>query len=346
MLLFIFLIFSICVLTSVTALTSKKTISFLTWADYIDPDLIRSFEAEFNIKVKEVYFETDEEREQKLAYTSGEGYDLILVSGPYIASHSKRNWISPLDLSQIPNIEHIDDRWRNAYPKAETYAVPYLWGAIGIAYRTDLMSEKIVSWKQFFEPHPSLSGKIGMINDSKEVIGMALKSFEYSINSENSMELEKVEQLLLSQKPFVREYSTPNLTKKSPMVSGEMWMRMTYNGDALMLQEYSSKIEFVVPKEGTGLWVDYLTIPQSSKKKDSAMAFINFLNSPKNAARLAAYVYYATPNKSAENFLPPDHLTNPVIYPPKEVLDRSEFFKKLPPKIERKRNLIFLKVTR
>ncbi len=331
-------------ITDVYASSEKETLVFLTWADYMDPDLIKRFEEKFNTKLKQVYFESDEQREQKLALTSGQGYDLVVVSGAYVAAHTKRQWIAPLDFSQIPNIQHIAPRWRTAFPKTENYTVPYFWGTIGITYRKDLVSGEVNSWKQLFQPDESLRGKIGMFNDSKEVIGIALKALNYSINSKDRKELTEAEKLLITQKPFVKMYSTGDLVPKKVMVEGKVWMGMAYNGEALLLQERHPEIRFVVPEEGTGLWVDYLAVMQSSKKKELAMAFINFLNTPKNAAQLASFLNYATPNHAAEKFMPPEYLKNPLIYPNQEVLAKSEFFKKLSPRSERKRNLIFSKI--
>lgn len=322
----------------------ERTLSFLSWADYIDPELVKAFETEFQVTLKEVFFETDEEREQKLAYTSGKGYDVVLVGGPFVAVHAKRQWITPLDFAKIPNIQHVDTRWRHAYPQAETYGVPYFWGTLGIAYRTDLIPGTIHSWQQLFRPDANLKGRVGMINDSNDVIGMALKALGHSLNSTDHQALAEVEALLLAQQPYVSLYSTPNLTPQSPMVTGDLHMRMTYNGDALTIQDFNPNIAFVVPEEGTGLWVDYLVIPKSSKKQALALAFINFLNAPKNAARLANYVNYASPNRAARALLSPEHLNNPVIYPPSTVLSRSEFPWKMPPRTERKRNLLFSRV--
>ena len=317
---------------------------FLSWADYIDPALVKTFEEQFNVTVKEVFFETDEDREQKLAYTAGKGYDVMLVGGSYIASYVKRDWVAPIDTTKIPTLKHIESRWKQAFPEAETHGVPYFWGTMGIAYRKDLVPEKIDSWQQFFKPSGALRGKIGMINDSFETIGMALIALKYSRNSTDSKALAEAERLLLSQRPYVNLYSTPILTEKSPMVTGEQWMCMSYNGDALTIQAYNPQIEFVVPKEGAGLWVDYLMVSKSSEHKDLAMAFINFLNEPKNAAQLATYLNYASPNAAAKQFLSAEHLNNPVIYPPQEILSRSEFTQKLPPRIERQRNIVFSKV--
>jgi spermidine/putrescine transport system substrate-binding protein len=82
----------------------------------------------------------------------------------------------------------------------------------------------------------------------------------------------------------------------------------------------------------------------SSKQKALAKAFINFLNEPNNAARLAQFAYYATPNLAAEKLLPEDFLSNPYIYPPAKVLAKSEIYQPLPGEILRIRNRILNRV--
>jgi len=150
--------------------------------------------------------------------------------------------------------------------------------------------------------------------------------------------------LLLSQKSFVKLYSWSGHSKDSPIVKGDLWMALTYNGDAMTLIKSHPRITYVVPQEGANLWIDYLVVMQASNNKTLAMEFINFLNEPRNAAQLASYLMYATANKAAKKFLPPEHLNNPVLYPDEATIDRSEVYKELPPRIVRKRNQIFSKL--
>lgn len=322
----------------------KQELVFLTWSEYMDPDLIKEFEDKFNAKVKNVYFETEDKREELLTMTMGKGYDVVLASGIKVESYIMRNWLFPLNRDRIPNIKHIDQKWLSANPKITTYAVPYLWGTLGIAYRKDLIKGKVTSWRQLFEPAEILRGKILMINDVRDGVGMALKSLGYSANSANSEELAKAEALLLAQKPFVKRYGYLALTEESGLLKGDFLMAMLYNGDALTLQDLGPHVGFAVPVEGTNIWCDFLMVMEASPRKDLAVSFINFLNAPENAARLAEYVNYASPNKAALKLLPKDHLEDPIIYPDKEVLDRSEFYKMLPPRVQKKYNTIFSKV--
>lgn len=180
-----------------------------------------------------------------------------------------------------------------------------------------------------------------MIKQGRDVIGMALKSLGYSQNSEDAAALTQAQQLLLEQKPYVKAYSYVAITERSALVSGEVAAAMVFNGDAVTLMKLDSKIEFIVPSEGTNLGVDYFTITQSSPHKTLAKAFINFINEPENAARIAKFVNYPTPNKAAEKLLAPAHRLSTIIYPDALTLERSEFFAELSPVVVRRRNEIF-----
>ncbi|MGE0085195.1 MAG: spermidine/putrescine ABC transporter substrate-binding protein [Desulfococcaceae bacterium] len=324
--------------------TDRQSLVFLNWSEYLSPELVKAFETGFSASVKEVFFETNEMRDEKLALTNGQGYDIVLVSGSAVEHYAGQKWICPLNFGKIPNIRHIESRWRNAFPGAQQYAVPYTWGTLGIAWRKDLFDGKVSKWKHLFEPAEPLRGKIMMIRDSNETIGMALKSLGYSVNSTDMAQLGEAEKVLLAQKSFVREYSYIMLDKTSGLITGDYHIAMVYNGDAVALQHLNENIAFTVPQEGTNIWVDYLAIMESSDKKDLAHAFLNFLNEAENAAKSASFLYYATPNRAAEKYLPAEHLNNPLIYPSADILFRSEFFRKLPPRIKKERNAIFSRV--
>ncbi len=322
----------------------KNELVFLTWDEYVDPDLIKKFEKKFNAIVKFVYFENDEKRNELLSFTKGTGYDVILVADGRLATYIKRGWITPINTSNVPNLKYIESRFIPLDSNGKIKAVPYLWGTTGIAYRRDLLKMDIYSWKQLYNPTEILRKKIIMISDSTDTINLALKCLGYSLNTEDIKELDEVDKLLLSQKPFVRSYSYTTLSKESPLVTGEIWMLMMYNGDALSLQKHNPEIKFLVPSEGTQLWVDCLALNSSSTKKELALSFINFFHEPENAAKSALYLNYATPNLEAKKLLPSEHLNNTNIYPSEEIISKSEFVKQLSPLAQKKRNNIFFKL--
>jgi spermidine/putrescine transport system substrate-binding protein len=323
----------------------ERELILLNWADYIDPDLVKAFEARFNTRVRLVFFEGDEARESLLAKSQGRGYDLVLINGPRLDTYRRAGWLAPIAAEDVPNLRHIDPRWRETYG-AEGWAVPYTWGTTGIAYRSDLVGEPIASWRQFFQPAEALRGKISLVKASRDIIGSALKCLGHSLNSEDPTELDAAEALLRAQRPYVKTYTYVDLDEHSQLVTGDVAVAMMYSGDALMVKKHQPSIVYVLPEEGGGLWVDYLVVMQSSPRKKLATDFINFLNEPENAARLAEFLYYATPNLAAEKLLPTAFLQDPTIYPSATTLKKSEFAVPLSPRVTKRYNRIFDELTR
>lgn len=324
---------------------AKNELTFLTWSEYMDPDILQEFEAKFKTKVNMIYFESDDARSDLLIQTEGKGYDLIMSDGISIEQYKKSGWLAPIDINAVPNLKYINKKWLTMFEAANGYAAPYFWGTLGIAYRSDMVKGDIDSWMHLFQPSQEMRGKIAMILNSRDVIGAALKALGYSVNSTDKDEIKKAADLLMSQKPFVKDYSYINLDETSALVKGDIVMAMAYSGDALMLSDIDERIKYVVPKEGSNIWIDYLLVSKYSKNKSLAYAFINFMNEPDIAARQAQYVYYATPNKKAEELLPKNFLSDPVIYPSKEIIDKSESYKRLSGRITRYRNQVFSEVT-
>ncbi|MFZ5765055.1 MAG: polyamine ABC transporter substrate-binding protein [Thermodesulfobacteriota bacterium] len=327
------------------AVTDRKLV-ILNWSDYLDPEVLAEFTRKTGIRVNEVYFETDELRNEMLVTAGGKGFDLILASGISIAAYAGRGWLSPLAEEEIPNLRFVDKKWREAFPAASRFGVPYLWGTLGIAYRADLLSEPVTSWMALFRPTADLKGKVLMYKDSRDMMGMALKALGHSANSTDPAALDAAKTLLLAQKPFVRSYSFYALTEDADLVTGKAAISMMYNGDALTLKEFNPTIAFVVPNEGGNLWCDYFVLSTSSDKHELAVQFLNFIHEPAVMARLARFASFATTNTAAEKLLPADFLTDPVIYPPPTILARSESYVPLPPRVMKRINTIFNTVIR
>ena len=324
--------------------TAKRELIVLNWSEYLDPELVEDFENEFDVEVRELYFASDDLRDTMMLEMGGTGYDVVLVSGVNIDAYRRRGWLAPLVRDEIPALEFVDSKWFDIFPRSQGYAIPYFWGTLGIAYRKDMLPKPITSWRELYDPAPYLRGKISIIGSSRDAIGMALKTLGYSANSSDKAQLREAEQLLLTQKPFVTTYNYLGLTEESAMVSGEIVAAMVYSGDVLMLRQHHPDIEYAVPAEGGNLWVDYWTVMEASKNKDLAKAFLNYLNEPENAAALAEYVSYATPNKAAERLMPEEFLSDPVIYPSPAVLEKSEAYTQLSPRAEKMRNLIITRL--
>jgi len=333
--------FFLCFLSCLHVQAEVQPLVLLNWADYMDPEILAKFSQQTGIEVKEVYFDSDEGRDELMATSSGKGYDLIIVNGVAIEQYTKQNWLQAIPSPAPNNFSHIDLNWSEAFPSSKKYAVPFFWGTLGIAYRSDLVTSPITQWHDIFQPKEELKGKITLMNSAREVIAASLKSLGYSTNTTDKKEFQQAIKLMQQQAPHVNSYNYIDLDETSSLLTGETFAAMMYSGDALTLQEVNENIEYVLPEEGGNIWIDYFAVSASSNQKDNAWKFINFLNQPKIAAHLAEYLYYASPNKAARKLLDEEFLSDKVIFPDQSSLKNSEFFKPLPPRQLKKLNKSF-----
>ena len=316
-----------------TAATPPKELVFLTWSEYIDPEIVTEFEKTHNAKIRFIYYQSDDNRDQIVLDANGKGFDIVILNGLKVATYAKRGWLEPLNTEKIPHLKFTNPKWHSWFESTQTYTSPYLWGTIGIAYRADLVSEPITRWIQLYQPQESLRNKIVMIDSQREVIGLALKALGYSMNSTNINEIKEAEILLNNQKPFVYAYSYMSVSESSSLVTGDAHAALAYNGDALFVMEHEKNIQFVLPEEGSNIWVDYLAVFKSAQNKKLAYQFLDFLQQPRIATKLALYTNYATTNVKAHELLPQEFTNNLAIYPNQETLSKSEPDKNLPTRI-------------
>jgi len=332
-------------LTAAPAHAEKAQLHFYTWVEYMDPEVVKDFSRRNNVEVKFSYFNSDSERDQRLTESNGRGYDLVMLNGPVIETYRKLGWLEPLDEARMPQLRNASARWRDAYPAARRYAIPYMLGTIGVAYRSDLVPGGVDSWLALFQPAKALCGRIYMGGDSRELINIALKASGARANSTDPAEYRRAEALLLKQKPCVASYEYPT-ADKSILSDGRAVAAMAFSSDMATLQEIDPRVRYVIPREGGGLWADYIGVLATSSNKRLATAFLNYLHTPAVHARLTEYTGAMPTNPAAEKLLPPEVRANRTIFPDPQVLARSEEDKGSPPEINRLRNAIFSKVVR
>lgn len=318
----------LCAVSSPT-IASEKQLHFLSWPDYIDSDLIEKFERQNDIDIVRQEYISDAQRDTFMQESKGQGYDIILVNGMVLENYIRKGWTTALPEGYTEKLHTIDKRWWHAYHAAEWYAVPYFWGTLGIAYRSDLVSPGINSWMELFRPNTSLRGKVSIMSASRETIGMALKALDYSLNTRSSAKVNKALTMLKEQYPHYQAHAPMDALTQSKLVSGELHAAMMYSGTVQIMQRLDNRIKYVVPKEGGSIWVDYLVVSSKSKNKQAAWDFIEFINEPEHATQLAYYLYYATTNKGALALLDQNFLDNETIYPDPKALEKSEILQPL-----------------
>lgn len=309
-----------------------------TWVEYIAPEIKTQFEEECGVKVIETNFDSNETLLATLQ-AGGADYDIVVPSDYMVQIMVEEGMLMELDWNVITNIQNMEELNVNQYFDPEQkYTVPYFWSTSGFAVDTNVVTDYTDSWSMVFDPNSPYCGKISMLDDERETIGAALMYLGYSINDTDPVHLEEAKNLLIEQSKCVKAYDSQ--TNDDLIISGETVMAHIWTGDAILAGDPSPEVGgregiiYVIPQEGCTIWQDNLAIPVGAPNAYTAMIFMNYLNFPEIAAQNAESVGYSTPNKAAKEFINPEMLTNEVIYPPAEVLQRLQWIEDVGPALE------------
>ena len=305
------------------------------WGEYIDESVIQDFEAETGIHVVYDLFETNEEM-YPVIEAGGVAYDVVCPSDYMIQKMVENDLLAEIDFDNIPNIDQIDPEYMErskAFDPENKYSVPYTWGTVGILYNDKRLEELGVeppdSWMDLWDPR--LSGEILMQDSVRDAFMCALKPLGYSLNSTDPGELEEAKELLIQQKPLVQAYVIDQVRDK--MLGEEAAVGVIYSGEMLYLQELAEgkdfHLEYVIPQEGTNLWIDSWVIPKNARNKENAEKWIDFLCRPDIAKRNFEYITYATPNRGAFELLDPELQQNKAVFPDWDSLQNAEVYQYL-----------------
>ncbi|MEF9894984.1 MAG: spermidine/putrescine ABC transporter substrate-binding protein [Clostridia bacterium] len=312
------------VLCCVPACALAQSITVYNWYDYIDEDVIHQFEDETGIEVKYANFTTNEEMYAKLSAGASE-YDVLFPSDYIIERMIKQGELAKLNLANMPNVAGLSEWLKKPdYDPTGEYSVAYMWGSVGLLYNTEMVPEPITSWKSIFDPANKKS--VLMMDSIRDALGITLKYLGYSMNTRAPEELEAAKQALIKQKAdgIVKGYLVDET--KDKMISGEAPMALVWSGDALYAMSEAPELAYVVPDEGSNVWVDGMCIPASSKNKEAAEKFIDFLCRPDIARKNMDYIYYSTPIQAVVDGMSDEEKNNLTLNPSQDIIDRCEFF--------------------
>ncbi len=308
----------------------RQVLNLYTWADYLAPDTIPSFEKLTGIKVHASYFDSNETLESRML-TGHSGFDVVIASGPYFERQLRSGAYRALDESELPNLRNLDPAIAAraaAYDPGNAHGVVYTWGTFGIGYNERLVGDAlphvaIDSWRLIFDP--AMAAKlarcgINMLDAPAGVVRLVLKYLGRNPDAPTAQDLAQVESVLLGVRPYIR--TIDSTTGTQAMVNGDICIALSYSDDMTQARRRAREagrdvhIGFVIPKEGSLVWYDLLAIPRDAPHVASAYAFINYLMDPEVIARITDYVGSANGNAAATRYLDPATAADPVIYPP------------------------------
>ena len=340
---------------------AKKTpnkLNIYNWSDYINPEAIPDFEREFGIQVTYDIYDSSEIVDTKLM-TGNSGYDIVVHASSFTARLAPAGIFHQIDFDKLPNWHHLDPTLiRKADEKYSNglQGVPFFWGTTGIAYNVNLIKQRMAdapvdSSALIFDPEVIAKFTdcgISFLDDPTSVIPMAMLYLGYPANSVDLEHLREVEQLVKSVRPYVTYFSSTKMLQDLP--SEEVCIAMSWSGDYSVASNRAREagidieLDYIIPKEGSGMWFDNMYIPADAPHKENAYLFLNYMLRPEVIAASTDYIGYANANKSATPLVDPKIAENIAIYPDASTLERLQTTEVLAPKEERKRSRTWTKI--
>ena len=295
------------------------------WGEYIDPEVIELFEEETGYKVHYEEFETNEEMYAIIA-KGARSYDVICPSDYMVEKMIQNELLAEIDYSNVPNLQYIGEQYMTSaegFDPGNKYCVPYTWGTVGIMYNKTMVDDEVNSWSILFDE--KYEGQILMQASVRDAYCVALSYLGYSINTLDEDELKEATDLLISQKPIVQAYVIDQVRDK--MIKNAAALAVIYSGEAIYMQEENPNLEYVVPDEGSNVWIDGWVIPKDCQNKEAAEAWINFMCDPEIALMNFEYITYSTPNEASRELIEDEAIRNSQIaFPDDAVLSRCHVY--------------------
>lgn len=322
---------------------SGEKVIVYNWGEYLDPKTIELFEEETGISVTYEEYETNEIMYPKIV-SQAIAYDVVCPSDYMIQRMIENDLLAEINWDNIPNIKNMDPTYMEqskSFDPKNKYSVPYCVGTVGILYNKSMVKEPVDSWDILW--NPKYKDSILMQDSVRDAFAVALKRLGHSINSTEVDQLAAAAEDLMEQKPLVQAYVVDQVRDK--MIGNEAALGVIYSGEAGYTKRENPDLEYVIPKEGSNVWIDSWVIPKNALNKENAEKFINFMCRPKIALMNFEYLTYSTPNLKAREMIEDEEIRNSkILFPEPEDLSNCETFQFLGDDVDSYYNELWNKV--
>lgn len=316
---------------------AKDTIRILIWADYfadiraargpdaltvhsdIHDNVITAFEEQTGIKVEVRLFESNEELYSLLTAKEA-SYDVAMPSGFMVRRLQAEGWLRRIPASAVPNSRHIDfRRFKLQFDPEMAFALPYVWGSIGIAFDTQVVDGIPRHWIDLFDRSNKRDDetiKAAMSDDGRFTLNAALICLGYPPDSHIPSQLEAAAQLLRSQRSRIGSLESHSIGQK--LAAGSINLALATSGDVAFAMRRNKRIRLSLPAEGSLTFKDCFVLPISPAEKQAsspgrapawterqvnAARFLDFVLQPEMAALVTNFSCYATTLNAARAFV-------------------------------------------
>jgi spermidine/putrescine transport system substrate-binding protein len=304
-------------------------LSFLNWQDYIDERLLGDFTTRSAIEVTYETYESNDELARRLAQAqrvreggrSGTSFDLIVPSDNFVTRFRSADLLLELDPEELPNLANLADVFRREeFDPGNRFSVPWATGTTGIGYDTTVFTSP-PGYEVFADS--ATAGQTSILNETRDAFALALFDLGLDPNTTIQSDIDQAADRLIAMKTAGAVFDSAAYLDR--LISGEVAAAQAYSSDLLQAREANPNLAFVLPDTGGLRWVDNLAVPADAPRPANSLEFINFYLEPEISASNSVAVRVDTGNEAAREFLPDEILSDPVVFPPEEILDRLYF---------------------
>lgn len=302
--------------------TTEGAFYLYNWADYTDLGNIETFKTNYGITdwVYDIFASNDEMITTLQGGKVGQ-WDVSAPTADLVPTLLAGDFIQKIDWSKVPNIKNLNPAFTKQWwdPTGE-YSMAKDWGTTGITVRTKDVKEPVNTWKAFFDLAPQYSGRVIAVNSQVDIFGSALKALGYSLNTEDSAQLEEMRQLLLGWAPHLLGLNSD--TYEVPIGNEEAVLGLTWTGGVSDLRKApeTADTQYIIPDDGVLYWVDTWVLLKDAPHPEAAHAWLNFMADPQINAIDTETNQYATPNDAALEYISPELLADTTIFIPEETI--------------------------
>lgn len=279
-----------------------ETLYVYNWGEYTGENFIPDFEEKTGAKVVLENFDSNEQMYIKVA--NGEAYDILIPSDYMIQRLISEDYLQKLDQSKLDCMDKLTDAVKDLpYDPGNEYSVPYFWGTVGIVYdksKVDIEDLKREGYNIFLDE--KYKGDIYLYDSERDTFMMALKALGYSMNTDNSEELnEAYEWLVKCVQTMEPEIVMDEIIDN--MAQGRKALGLIYSGDATYVIDENDEMGYFLPETGTNIWSDAMVIPKNAENPELAHEFINYASDFAGAYDNSSYVGYTAANEEVMDAL-------------------------------------------
>lgn len=336
----------------------QRHVNVFNWAEAIPQEILQEFEDETGIQVNYDVYDSAELMEAKLL-TGNSGYDVVGVTvWPYLQRQVITGIYQPIHKELITNYKKLDPDLMTRMQEADsnnTHGIPFLWGTTGIGINLTkveklIQDQDLATWGLLFDPKLASTLKscgLELIDSPVDVFASMLAFLGKDPNSENVSDLKIASQNIMKIRPYISKFH--GTQGMQDLLNGEACVVQGWSGEMMQARERAreiggDEIDYLIPNEGAALWIDAYAIPQNAPHVKEAHAFIDFLLRPNIIARISNSFFTANAIPDSMDFINPEIVSDPAIYPSKEVRKRLYVDMIHSPQFERTRSREWIRV--